>query len=466
MRMQLSINAPVVLLWGIFSLFSTVAMSAPNTENNMYTTGEPNKTTTQLSANVHNVTVTHQTHTPAEGGVATTKEMEIATITNNSSDVRSSDLVVTKSVAATTGGLLEGLLHSSAAATTTEAKSPNSMEMSETVNPTDDELLQQSTTFANIVTPSATSAASLATTVPTTKPVSTTKPDVTEMFYPTTPSDNSTLTPVSTQNQSTPTSTLATIVPTTKPVSTTKPDVTETFYPTTPSDNSTSTPVSTQNQSTSSTSATTTKTESTTSGVAPVFHSTIKEKSTKRTNPPSTSWPVSATRIYTSTSEKGITRGSSTEPPSTLFSMNTTNSTSPVGILIPLGPKTFATLTTKSAPTSPPSTDSQPCSSRGVVKHCLIAIASLAGLATFFMVTTITLCTKLSTSRYRVRRPPQATEMMCISSLLPERNYTYTRQRNPVSNGVLVMHAGGDSDEEGGDNLTLSSFLPENDHLV
>uniref|UniRef100_A0A3Q3FNE6 Cell wall protein DAN4-like n=1 Tax=Labrus bergylta TaxID=56723 RepID=A0A3Q3FNE6_9LABR len=240
MRMQLSINAPVVLLWGIFSLFSTVAMSAPNTENNMYTTGEPNKTTTQLSANVHNVTVTHQTHTPAEGGVATTKEMEIATITNNSSDVRSSDLVVTKSVAATTGGLLEGLLHSSAAATTTEAKSPNSMEI----------------------------------------------------------------------------------------------------------------------------------------------------------------------------------------------------------------------------------TDSQPCSSRGVVKHCLIAIASLAGLATFFMVTTITLCTKLSTSRYRVRRPPQATEMMCISSLLPERNYTYTRQRNPVSNGVLVMHAGGDSDEEGGDNLTLSSFLPENDHLV
>ncbi|KAM6975926.1 P-selectin glycoprotein ligand 1 [Tautogolabrus adspersus] len=405
-------------------------MSTPTPENNMHTTGEPHKTTKQLliSANVHNVTVTHQTHTHADGGVATTEEMEIATITNNSSDDRTSDLVVTKSAAATTGSFGGGLLHSSAAATTTEAKPPNRMEMSETVNPTGDE---QSTTSANIVTPSATSAETSA---------------------------------------ETSAASLAATVPTTEPANTTKPEVTEKFSPTAPSDNSTPTPVSTQNQSTPSTSATTTKTESTTSGVAPVFLSTIKEKSTTRANPPSTSWPLSTTRIYTSTSEKGITRGSSTEPPSTVFSMNTTaNSTSPVGILIPLGPKTFPTHTTKSATTgskSQPSTDSQPCSSRGVVKHCLIAIASLAGLATIFMVTTITLCAKLSTKKYRMKRPQPATEMMCISSLLPERDYTYTRQRNPVSNGVLVMHVGGDSDEEGGDNLTLSSFLPENDHSV
>lgn len=56
--------------------------------------------------------------------------------------------------------------------------------------------------------------------------------------------------------------------------------------------------------------------------------------------------------------------------------------------------------------------------------------------------------------------------MMCISALLPERSYNYTRQHNPVPNGVLVMPRAEDSDDEVGDNLTLSSFLPENDRYV
>lgn len=98
--------------------------------------------------------------------------------------------------------------------------------------------------------------------------------------------------------------------------------------------------------------------------------------------------------------------------------------------------------------------------------QCLIVITSLAVLATIFMVSTIVLCAKLSERKYKVKKPEQDTEMMCISSLLPEKNYSYTRQRNHVPNGVLVIHSGLDSEDDAGDNLTLSSFLPENDRFV
>ncbi|RVE65796.1 hypothetical protein OJAV_G00119950 [Oryzias javanicus] len=101
------------------------------------------------------------------------------------------------------------------------------------------------------------------------------------------------------------------------------------------------------------------------------------------------------------------------------------------------------------------------CSTRGLVNKCLIAVGALAVLATIFMVSTIVLCAKLSARKQKPRRRKESTEMICISSLLPERHHNYTRQRNPVTNGVLVFPAGGDSDEDGGDNLTLSSFLPE-----
>lgn len=99
-----------------------------------------------------------------------------------------------------------------------------------------------------------------------------------------------------------------------------------------------------------------------------------------------------------------------------------------------------------------------------MAQQCLIAVASLAAVATAFMVCTIVLCTKLSARKYKVRSPP-ATEMTFLPSLLNERSYHYARHRNPITNGVLVIH-GGDSDEDGGDNLTLSSFLPENERYV
>ncbi|TNN73761.1 P-selectin glycoprotein ligand 1 [Liparis tanakae] len=92
------------------------------------------------------------------------------------------------------------------------------------------------------------------------------------------------------------------------------------------------------------------------------------------------------------------------------------------------------------------------------MKRCLITIASLAAVATIFMVSTIILCTKLSKRKYKVKKPEAATEMMCISALLPERLVTYSRQpRNPVTNGVLVIHDDVDSDEDRNINLFRQS---------
>ncbi|XP_057674885.1 P-selectin glycoprotein ligand 1 [Corythoichthys intestinalis] len=133
-------------------------------------------------------------------------------------------------------------------------------------------------------------------------------------------------------------------------------------------------------------------------------------------------------------------------------------------------PMTTQTLAATAAPCMPSKTPTtfktQPCSLRSVVKPCLVAIACLAGLATAFMVSTIVLCIKLSTRKYKLRKAKDQTEMTFMSSLMPERNYAGMRQRSPVSNGVLVIHSAGDSDEDISDNLTLSSFLQESDRFV
>ncbi|KAM8827453.1 P-selectin glycoprotein ligand 1 [Spinachia spinachia] len=151
-------------------------------------------------------------------------------------------------------------------------------------------------------------------------------------------------------------------------------------------------------------------------------------------------------------------------------------STSPTGILFPRVPKKMSIPTTKSPPVAtvapgvvsknPPTIEAPPCSTQRVIKPFLIVIAILALLATVFIFSTIVLCSKLSSRKYNLGKPQPATEMMCISALLPERNVAYSRHRNPVTNGVLVIHGHEDSDDDGGDNLTLSSFLPENDRYV
>ncbi|KAF7667546.1 hypothetical protein LDENG_00057840 [Lucifuga dentata] len=208
----------------------------------------------------------------------------------------------------------------------------------------------------------------------------------------------------------------------------------------------------------------------------------VTQTSTTSTGLPSASQPISTVETLISSTGFPEKPGQTSTPEfptiseviSTISNISTSTVSTSAGVLIPHIPKTLPVTSTKSptttaTPTAPvlSSTQAHSCAStRDVVKHSLIAIASLAALATIFMVSTIILCTKLSSKKYRINNHQQETEMMCISSLLPERNYTYSKQRNPISNGVLVIPCGGDSDEDGGDNLTLSSFLPENDRVL
>ncbi|KAM4635225.1 P-selectin glycoprotein ligand 1 [Polymixia lowei] len=213
----------------------------------------------------------------------------------------------------------------------------------------------------------------------------------------------------------------------------------------------------------------------------------VTEASTMNSALRSTPQPLFSFRTSVSSSKStSTTRHSSTiESSSTTVAVSSTSgistaisTKSSAGVLIPRVPKRLPILTTKSSPAhltsppkqSPPVPGIQPCftNRNGVVNRCLIAIASLAGLTTIFMVSTIILCAKLSSRRhrYRIREAQQGTEMVCISALLPERNCVYGRNLKPKSNEVLLLSTEGDSDDDGGDNLTLNSFLPENDRLA
>ncbi|XP_023816889.1 putative protein TPRXL [Oryzias latipes] len=176
---------------------------------------------------------------------------------------------------------------------------------------------------------------------------------------------------------------------------------------------------------------------------------------------------------YVSMTQTSARTSLSSGPPPTRISKTSSPLSGTTGSISSPSPRWIRQVSTRSLPTSSittspsekckttTSSSAQSCSTRGIVNKCLIAVGALAVLATIFMVSTIFLCAKLSARKQKAKRPKQSTEMMCISSLLPERHHNYTRHRNPVANGVLVFPAGGDSDEEGGDNLTLSSFLPE-----
>uniref|UniRef100_A0A668A1F1 Selectin P ligand n=1 Tax=Myripristis murdjan TaxID=586833 RepID=A0A668A1F1_9TELE len=185
-----------------------------------------------------------------------------------------------------------------------------------------------------------------------------------------------------------------------------------------------------------------------------------------------TSTPVSPSDLSNAT-----TPGSPTGSPPTTYhttisnisenvSTTATSNTSSGGGVIHRIPKRLPEMTTK----SPSTTTTAPPKETGrdsVVSKCLIAIAALAGMATFFMVTTIILCTKLSSRKYHysVRDSQQGTEMVCISALLSDRSCPHPSRYHPISNGVLLPSTEGDSDEDGGDNLTLSSFLPDSDRV-
>ncbi|KAJ8379378.1 hypothetical protein SKAU_G00001560 [Synaphobranchus kaupii] len=156
-------------------------------------------------------------------------------------------------------------------------------------------------------------------------------------------------------------------------------------------------------------------------------------------------------------------------------SMSTTNAST--GALVPevnpggrrpvtnRQPTTTIKPTTTRGDQAPADKGGFPCSTPpsrrdGLVSQCLIAIAALAGVATIFIVSTIVLCTKLSSTKHRYRmNRDYGTEMVCISNLLPDGNGSHGRPRISKSNGALIPNLE-DSDE---DDLTLHSFLPETD---
>ncbi|KAG2471475.1 P-selectin glycoprotein ligand 1 [Polypterus senegalus] len=93
-----------------------------------------------------------------------------------------------------------------------------------------------------------------------------------------------------------------------------------------------------------------------------------------------------------------------------------------------------------------------------LVSHCLIAIAVLSGIATAFIISTIVLCTKLSSNKqtYKVK-DSLGTEMVCISSLLPDTELMPRKIKLPKSNALLIASL----EENEGDDLTLNSFVPD-----
>nr|XP_023664118.1 P-selectin glycoprotein ligand 1 [Paramormyrops kingsleyae] len=163
-------------------------------------------------------------------------------------------------------------------------------------------------------------------------------------------------------------------------------------------------------------------------------------------------------------------KGSSDSTQASVISTSkpTDSTNSSMGAVVPKKPLTTASATTRSSTIHHEGNNASGgsnCLSRkdGLVSQCLIAIASLAAVATFFMVCTIFLCTKLSAQKHRYRMSMnQGTEMMCISSLLPDGDVAHAKLRYPKSNGALIPSV----DESEGDDLTLHSFLPENERTA
>ncbi|XP_006045091.2 P-selectin glycoprotein ligand 1 [Bubalus bubalis] len=98
----------------------------------------------------------------------------------------------------------------------------------------------------------------------------------------------------------------------------------------------------------------------------------------------------------------------------------------------------------------------------GPVKQCLLAILILALLATIFLVCTVVLAIRLSRKNHLYPvRDYSPSEMVCISSLLPERG----EGPAPMPNGDLPKakdqgRKTGPGEDREGDDLTLRSFLP------
>lgn len=175
------------------------------------------------------------------------------------------------------------------------------------------------------------------------------------------------------------------------------------------------------------------------------------QKSIATTTP---SWLTSPTEEGTVTD--GLDSSSSTGPRSTApsaFVLTTTGYKKP---------KKFGT---PPAPTLPAPWDTTPADTEGpwepsgVMSKCLLAILLLGLVAATFLVCTGVLAALLWRRARTGQRRFSRTEMICISSLLPEAEAAAGPRPVPARRHKLLMPDGGS--EPDGDNLTLSSFLPE-----
>lgn len=177
------------------------------------------------------------------------------------------------------------------------------------------------------------------------------------------------------------------------------------------------------------------------------------QKSIATTTP---SWLTSPILIEEATGTDGLDSSSSTGPPSTA---------PPAFVLPTTGYKKPKKSGVSPAPTLPalwdttPRGTAMPWEPSGVMSKCLLAILLLGLVAATFLVCTGVLGTLLWRRARTGQRRFSRTEMVCISSLLPDAEAAAGPRPVPARRHKLLLPDG--SSEPDGDNLTLSSFLPE-----
>nr|XP_009487808.1 PREDICTED: P-selectin glycoprotein ligand 1 [Pelecanus crispus] len=141
-------------------------------------------------------------------------------------------------------------------------------------------------------------------------------------------------------------------------------------------------------------------------------------------------------------------------------SMNSSSSAGPSSVTPPaLGLTTTGYKKVKKTGPPPAPTRSAPWDPSRVMSKCLLAILLLALVAATFMVCTGVLGTLLWRRARTAHRRLSHTEMVCISSLLPDGEVATNGPKPGRARRPKLLLDG--SSEADGDNLTLSSFLPE-----
>ncbi|XP_062360597.1 P-selectin glycoprotein ligand 1 [Cinclus cinclus] len=176
------------------------------------------------------------------------------------------------------------------------------------------------------------------------------------------------------------------------------------------------------------------------------------QKSIAATTTPS--WLMSP--IEEDTVTDGLDSSSSTGPHS---------AASPAFVLTTTGykkPKKSGALPAQTLPAprdTTPRDTAVPWEPNGVMSKCLLAILLLGLVAATFVVCTGVLGSLLWRRARTGQRRFSRTEMVCISSLLPDAEAAAGPRPVPARRHKLLLPDG--SSEPDGDNLTLSSFLPE-----